>query len=203
MWCHHRKLTWIAKAIKVANYALHRALLPAEANVGRDVVLEHYALGIVLHPNVTLGDGVRIYHHVTIAAEMNLDSVNRVVVGDRVTVGAHAIIVSPPHAGLSIGDDAVIGAGSVVTGDVPARAVVVGNPAAIVRYRSDAEIADPYAASLAKARRRQVPDQTAGNPTTGNPTTGNPTAGNQITGNPTTVPANETGGNGANRTCAD
>lgn len=52
-------------------------------------------------------------------------------VGNDVWIGAAAIILK----GVTIGDGAVVGAGSVVTKDVPARAIVVGNPARIVRYR--------------------------------------------------------------------
>jgi len=46
-------------------------------------------------------------------------------IGNNVWLGGGAIVL----AGVTIGDDAVIGAGSVVTRDVPAGAVVVGNPA--------------------------------------------------------------------------
>ena len=37
--------------------------------------------------------------------------------------------------GVSIGDGAVVGAGSIVTKDVPPYAIVTGNPAKILRYR--------------------------------------------------------------------
>jgi len=50
-------------------------------------------------------------------------------IGDRVWIG-NRVIVLP---GVSIGDDAAVGAGSVVTSDVPPRSVVVGNPARVVR----------------------------------------------------------------------
>ncbi len=39
--------------------------------------------------------------------------------------------------GLTIGDGAVVGAASVVTHDVPPYAIVVGNPAKIIKYRFD------------------------------------------------------------------
>lgn len=43
-----------------------------------------------------------------------------VTIGDRVFIGANAVI----NMGVTIGDDAVVGAGAVVTRDVPARTVV-------------------------------------------------------------------------------
>ena len=50
-------------------------------------------------------------------------------IGRRTFIGAHSIILK----GVTIGDGAVIGAGSVVTCDVPAHTMVAGNPARIVR----------------------------------------------------------------------
>jgi serine acetyltransferase len=114
---------------------MHRALLPSEAIVGKNLTLEHYGLGIVIHPNVTIGDDCRIYHHVTIAGEMPLDAPERVVIGNRVTIGVNAVILPRAYQGLTIGDDAIIGAGAVVTKDVPPGAVMIGVPARISRLR--------------------------------------------------------------------
>ena len=52
-------------------------------------------------------------------------------IGDDVLVGAHALILP----GCDIGEGAVIGAGSVVTGDVPAFTIVAGVPAKVVGSR--------------------------------------------------------------------
>jgi len=49
------------------------------------------------------------------------------------SIGANATIL----CGITIGAGAMIGAGSVVTRDVPPRAVVVGNPGRIIRYLED------------------------------------------------------------------
>jgi acetyltransferase-like isoleucine patch superfamily enzyme len=57
-----------------------------------------------------------------------------VVIGSRVFLGFRAII----KPGVTIGDNAYVGAGSVVTEDVPARTVVVGDPARAVRRYDDA-----------------------------------------------------------------
>jgi Acetyltransferase (isoleucine patch superfamily) len=60
-------------------------------------------------------------------------AVNKTIVGNDVWVGSHAVI----FAGVTIGDGAIIGAGSIVTKDVPPYAIVVGAPARIIKYRFD------------------------------------------------------------------
>ena len=132
----------IAHVVKGMNYFLHRTLLPAEAVVGKNVRLEHYALGVVIHPNVTMGDDVRIYHHVTIAGEMAIGAPERVVIGNRVIIGVNAVILPRANQGLSIGDDVLIGAGAIVTKDIPDRAIVAGTPAIILRLRDDVPAKD-------------------------------------------------------------
>jgi acetyltransferase-like isoleucine patch superfamily enzyme len=52
-----------------------------------------------------------------------------VIIGDNVWIGNRAIILP----GVTIGEGAVVGAGSVVTRDVPARSVAAGNPARVIR----------------------------------------------------------------------
>lgn len=52
-----------------------------------------------------------------------------VSIGDRVWIGCRATVLK----GVTVGDGAVVAAGSVVVSDVPARALVAGNPARVVR----------------------------------------------------------------------
>ncbi len=62
----------------------------------------------------------------------------RVEIGNDVWIGARAMIMG----GIKIGNGAVVGAGAVVTKDVPPYAIVVGIPAKIIRYRFPDEIVD-------------------------------------------------------------
>jgi len=55
------------------------------------------------------------------------------VIGNDVWIGASALVLK----GVNVGDGVVIGAGSVVTKDVPPYAIVAGNPARVIRYRFD------------------------------------------------------------------
>ena len=62
----------------------------------------------------------------------------RVIIGNDVWIGARAIV----KGGVSIGNGAVVGAGAVVTKDVPPYAVVGGVPARIIKYRFPQEYID-------------------------------------------------------------
>ena len=69
----------------------------------------------------------------------------RVVVGNDVWIGVRTMVMG----GVKIGDGAVIGAGSIVTKDIPPYAVAVGVPAKVIRYRFsqeqiDALLANPW-----------------------------------------------------------
>lgn len=68
------------------------------------------------------------------------DESHAVVVGDDVFIGARSIVLK----GVHIGDGAVIGAGSVVTGAVPSYAIFAGNPAVQVgKVRRDGDGSNP------------------------------------------------------------
>ena len=67
-------------------------------------------------------------HDASMKHHMGHTRIARVVIGDRVFVGAGAIILP----GTRVGDDSIIGAGAVVRGDIPAGSMVVGNPAKVV-----------------------------------------------------------------------
>ncbi|MDR2723226.1 MAG: sugar O-acetyltransferase [Cellulomonadaceae bacterium] len=61
------------------------------------------------------------------------ESAQPIVIGDNVWLGG-GVIVCP---GVTIGDDTVIGAGAVVTRDIPPRSIAVGNPARVIRTVDD------------------------------------------------------------------
>ncbi|WP_308203244.1 DapH/DapD/GlmU-related protein [Georgenia satyanarayanai] len=90
---------------------------------------------------ITIGDDCLIGHNAVIATlQHDIDPARRgglepspVVIGSNVWLGANVTVLP----GVTIGEDAVIGAGSVVTRDVPAESVAVGSPARVVRSISD------------------------------------------------------------------
>ncbi len=89
--------------------------------------------GLTIGSGCDISSGVHIYTHSTArrcVSGRTFDEVEResVLIGDRVFIGANAVI----NMGVTIGDEAVVGAGAVVTKDVPARSVVAGVPARVV-----------------------------------------------------------------------
>jgi maltose O-acetyltransferase len=88
------------------------------------------------HSRVLFGPAVQIYTatHPMKAEERlsGLEAGKPIRIGDDVWVGGGAILCP----GVSIGEGAVIGAGSVVTKDVPARVFAAGNPCRVIRALS-------------------------------------------------------------------
>jgi acetyltransferase-like isoleucine patch superfamily enzyme len=88
--------------------------------------------GIDIGDDVMLGPGVRLIssgHPLDPALRRRQVTAAPIVVGRNVWVGAGATILQ----GVTIGDDAVVAAGAVVTGDVPAGVLVAGVPARVVK----------------------------------------------------------------------
>lgn len=83
--------------------------------------------------NVTL-TGVRVLaHDASTQIPLGVSKVGRVVIGDNVFVGQGAIILPNTH----IGNRVVIGAGSVVSRDIPDNSIAVGNPIRIIGTYDD------------------------------------------------------------------
>ena len=126
---------FLARVVKTINWSIHKCLLPAEAVVGKNIILEHYALGVVIHPQVTIGSDCRIYHHVTLAAESAIGSENRIILGNGVMIGANSVVLARSNTSLRIGDGSMLGAGSVLTKNIPPNEVWAGNPARKIKDR--------------------------------------------------------------------
>lgn len=91
--------------------------------------------GINLGDNVLIGPGVGIVSANHAKGDLNAWEKDRpITIGNNVWIGMNAVILS----GVSIGDHAVIGAGSVVHDDIPAHSLAVGNPCRVVRMRREA-----------------------------------------------------------------
>ena len=103
--------------------------LPAKASVGPGLVIYH-GQGLVVYAGVKIGKNVLLRHNTTIGNKIRHNGTlsGAPIIGDNVDVGCNSVIIGE----ISVGNDAVIGAGAVVTKNVPAGAVVAGNPARVI-----------------------------------------------------------------------
>jgi serine acetyltransferase len=125
---HRRGFRVAAFAVKQLNTILYRTSLPPGATVASDIRLGHNSLGIMINPQVEIGRRVKIWQNVTLTTRSPAGSPARIVIEDDVMIGANAVVVTPRGSVLRIGRGARIGAGVVVTHDVPAGATVVCAP---------------------------------------------------------------------------
>jgi len=109
--------------------------VPYKATIGKGALFPHDALGVVIHPDVVIGENCHINQNVTIGGRQRQDVDIEVLpkIGNNVTIGVSAVVLGD----ITVGDNAVIGAGSVVLHDVPANAIVAGVPAKVIRIRED------------------------------------------------------------------
>jgi serine O-acetyltransferase len=101
------------------------------AKIGKNLFIDH-GMGVVIGETSEIGDNVTIYHMVTlggIAPSINSDGQRNIkrhpTIEDDVVIGSGAQVLGP----VTVGRCAKIGANSVITKDVPEKAVMVGIPA--------------------------------------------------------------------------
>jgi len=139
----HRRLALMVKKLNSVIY--HNSLAPAVV-FSPDISFGHHGFGTVIHSNVTIGKRVKIWHNVTIAvrSRAGVNMPHRITIEDDVSIGANSVIITPFEQSLHIGRGARIGAGAIVTADVPAGATVVSAPAQVLgdRGRDTAKLGD-------------------------------------------------------------
>ena len=116
------------------------------ATVGRNCKISSHSFiceGVTIEDGVFIGHGVMFINDSYPRAtkqdgQLQTEAdwkVERTVIKRRASIGSGSTILS----NITVGENALVGAGSVVTKDVPANAVVAGNPARILRYLNSEE----------------------------------------------------------------
>ncbi len=98
------------------------------AQIGSGVFIDH-GMGVVIGETAIVGEGCTLYQGVTLGGTGKETGKRHPTLGRNVIVGAGAKVLG----NIRIGDDARVGAGSVVLKDVPGDATVVGIPGRVVR----------------------------------------------------------------------
>lgn len=127
-------MSFLRKAVMLLNREIPTEILIKRGmGVGKDFNRQQ---GCFIDPShcflITIGDDVTMSIRVTVMAHdastkktLGYTKIGQVHIGNHVFIGANSTILP----GVTIGDYAVVGAGSVVTHDIPARTVVAGVPA--------------------------------------------------------------------------
>ncbi len=94
---------------------------------------------VMMGPNVTIWTANHNFSRTDIPmTQQGIGEEKPVTIKDDVWIGSNVVIL----AGVTLGQGSIVGAGSIVTRDVPDWAVVAGNPAKIIRYRKSADSKD-------------------------------------------------------------
>lgn len=106
---------------------------PKSVFIGTDVLFDNLKnTKTTIGKNVTITTGVKIINHFPVLTTGGVFEYNMgdIVIEDNVFIGMNALIIKP----ITIAKGAVVGAGAVVTKDVPEGAIVGGNPAIVLGY---------------------------------------------------------------------
>ena len=134
--------------------------LEGTISIGDNVLLaKHvfidYSGDLIIHDGVKISDGVSIETHshpAFTSTESGMSQKERLEIDEHVNIGAKAIITESCH---KIGRYAKIGAGAVVRGNIPPYAIVMGNPAKIIKF-----IYKPEEMVAFEGKKYKVEDQT-------------------------------------------
>lgn len=112
---------------------------PKQMRFGQHVFISHSFTAMSIG-GIDIDDNVQIGPHVTVVTD-NHDFANRYIlkckpvhISKNAWIGANVTILP----GVTVGENAVVAAGAVVTKDVPAHAIVGGNPAKVLRFLKEA-----------------------------------------------------------------
>ena len=106
------------------------AIINIGAAIGEGTMID---MGAILGGRAQVGKNCHIGAGAVLAGVIEPPSASPVIIEDDVLIGANAVVVE----GVHIGKGAVVGAGSIVLNDVPANAVVAGNPARIIKHEKN------------------------------------------------------------------
>jgi serine O-acetyltransferase len=136
-WLIRKPLSLVAGFTSLFVQVTSCITLPARARIGPGLYIAHTGYIVVnsqtvIGANCTLTQGVTIGHGGGgLHAAKGSPSI-----GDRVYIGPGSAIIGP----ITIGDDALIGVGAIVTKSVPSRGVVAGNPARLLSRRGSFDL---------------------------------------------------------------
>jgi len=101
--------------------------IPFNTTIGGGFHISHFGL-VIINDQVVIGENCNINQGVTIGQSNRGQRKGCPTIGDRVWIGANAVIVGK----ISIGNDVLIAPGAYVNIDIPSHSIVIGNPCRII-----------------------------------------------------------------------
>ena len=133
MWKH--KFFFIARLLSHITRFFTGIEIHPGAKIGRRFFIDH-GMGIVIGETTEIGNDVLLYKGVVLGGTSLEKTKRHPTLGNNIIVGSNAIVMGA----ITIGDNARIGAASVVTHSVPANATAVGIPARVSMGNTQDEI---------------------------------------------------------------
>ena len=132
-WLYQHKRFFLARWVSQHGRRRTGIEIHPGATIGRCLFIDH-GMGIVFGETTVIGDNCTIYHGVTLGGTGKDTGKRHPTLGNNVLIGAGTKVLGPVY----IGDNARIGAGSVVLCNLPANCTAVGVPAEVVRINNKA-----------------------------------------------------------------
>lgn len=129
-WTHHLKLA--GRLTSHCSRFFTGIEIHPGAKIGRRVFIDH-GMGVVIGETAEVGNDVLMYQGVVLGGTSLLKQKRHPTIGNRVVIGAAAIVLGP----ITVGDGARVGANSVVVDAVPPEVTVVGIPGKIVEDKRE------------------------------------------------------------------
>ncbi len=127
-WLWNANLKWLARQISTTVRWFTGIEIHPGAIIGHRFFIDH-GMGVVIGETAQIGDGVTLYHGVTLGGTSWQKGKRHPTLADNVVVGAGAQVLGP----ILVGEGARIGSNAVVLTPVPEGATVVGIPGRVVR----------------------------------------------------------------------
>lgn len=106
--------------------------IPIQTNIGKGLYLGHHG-AVVINPGAIIGDNCNIAQNVTIGMENRGERKGCPTIGNKVWIGAGAVIVGK----INVGDDVLVAPNTFINRDIPSHSIVFGNPCTI-KHRENA-----------------------------------------------------------------
>ncbi len=140
------KFFYLLSRVALRHYSVKYGFqIPWQAEIGPGLSIGHYG-PIIVNPSAKIGVNCNITVGVLLGLNHRVDEQGRSqgfeypVVGNRVALSNGAKLIG----GVTVGDDSIIGVNTVVTKDIPAKSVAVGQPAKVISQRGSSALVGSF-----------------------------------------------------------